>query len=112
MSDLPPATPHAGCVTELVQVMFDNIQRDRYYYVHSRDDEDSDYDYDYLAHVKRLRPTSTSNHVTISISHRRRNNINGGGLGVWQEYPAEFTYGSNDVNSDDQENCARFYLPA
>ena len=112
MSDLPPATPHAGCVTELVQVMFDNIQRGQYYYVHSRDDEDSDYDYDYLAHVTNHSTNPDSNYVTFRISHRRRNNMYGGGIGAWQERTDEFTYGPNDVNSDEQENCVRFYLPA
>jgi hypothetical protein len=114
MAHLPPDPLYPASVTELVQVAFDNIEKDRYYYVHLCDSDDLDYD----VLVKVLSRTSDEDdgRVRFRILKRRRIHMNSGtGMGVWLDYNDDdedgTSYGRVMVNTDNQEDCARFYLP-
>lgn len=112
MSQLPPAPLHPTSVTELVRVAFDNIQKNHYYYVHLCDSDDNDYQL--LVRVTSYNSDEDDGTVRFQILQRRRIHLNtsGTGFGDWIEYDDDYGVSRNSVNSDEQEDCARFYLPA
>jgi hypothetical protein len=99
--------PYGG-ITSLVQVVFDNIEEGRYYYVHER--EPGETHYDLYGRVTDKNPDS----VTIAVLYRRP--IVGLNEGGWEvtdnEHDAMIYRATRDlVNSFEQDMSARYYLP-
>jgi hypothetical protein len=90
----------------LTQVVFDNIEEGRYYYVRER--EPGETPYDLYGRVS----DKSGDRVVLEVLARRALNPDGVGEGVWEEMDDESYVAARDlINSCEQEMSARYYLP-
>lgn len=98
---------HSG-IAVLVQVVFDNIEEGRYYYVRER--EPGEVPYDLYGRVTDKNPDS----VTIAVLYRRPiMDLNEGGWEAADDDHDGMIYRATRdlVNSFEQDMSARYYLP-
>jgi hypothetical protein len=89
----------------LVQVVFDNIEEGRYYYVRER--EPGETPYDLYGRVS----DKSGDRVVIDVLARRALNPDGS-EGAWEDMDDETYVASRDlVNSWEQNMSSRYYLP-
>lgn len=90
----------------LTQVVFDNIEEGRYYYVRER--EPGETPYDMYGRVTE----KSGDRVVLEVFARRALNPDGISEGAWEEMDDETYIASRDlINSWEQGISARYYLP-
>lgn len=93
-------------LSALTQVVFDNIEEGRYYYVRER--EPGETPYDLYGRVS----DKSGDRVVLEVLVRRALNPDHVGEGAWEEMDDESYVASRDlVNSWEQTMSSRYYLP-